>query len=62
MITTIARPARINAVYPTLVKKNQPGMDGDEGCRIIRADPGLAMLPVIMVTGFAGHDDLAISL
>jgi uncharacterized protein (TIGR02266 family) len=29
---------------------NMPGMDGDEVCRVIKADPALAATPVIMVT------------
>jgi putative two-component system response regulator len=45
-----------------LLDVRMPGMDGNEVCRRIRGELGLAMLPVIMVTGFGGHDDLAISL
>jgi len=45
-----------------LLDVRMPGMDGNEVCRWIRAELGMSMLPVIMVTGFGGHDDLAISL
>ncbi len=45
-----------------LLDVRMPGMDGNEVCRRIRTELGLAMLPVIMVTGFGGHDDLAVSL
>jgi putative two-component system response regulator len=45
-----------------LLDVRMPGMDGNEVCRRIRMELGLAMLPVIMVTGFGGHDDLAVSL
>ena len=55
----ILRQREFDAV---LLDVRMPGMDGNEVCRRIRADLGLAMLPVIMVTGFGGHDDLAISL
>jgi putative two-component system response regulator len=55
----ILRGAEFDAV---LLDVRMPGMDGNEVCRRIRAELGLAMLPVIMVTGFGGHDDLAISL
>lgn len=34
-----------------LLDKLMPGMDGDEVCRRIRGELGLAMLPIIMVTG-----------
>jgi putative two-component system response regulator len=45
-----------------LLDVRMPGMDGNEVCRRIRAELGQTMLPVIMVTGFGGQDDLAISL
>ncbi|WP_299540946.1 HD domain-containing phosphohydrolase [uncultured Herbaspirillum sp.] len=34
-----------------LLDKRMPGMDGDETCRRIRGELGLALLPVLMVTG-----------
>lgn len=45
-----------------LLDVRMPGMDGNEVCRRIRRELQLSMLPVIMVTGFGGHDDLAVSL
>jgi len=55
----ILREQEFDAV---LLDVRMPGMDGNEVCRRIRTELGLSMLPVIMVTGFGGHDDLAISL
>jgi putative two-component system response regulator len=45
-----------------LLDVRMPGIDGNEVCKRIRNELGLPMLPVIMVTGFGGHDDLAVSL
>ncbi len=45
-----------------LLDKNMPDMSGDLACRRIRGELGLALLPVLMVTGSAGTDDLARSL
>ena len=55
----ILRAQEFDAV---LLDVRMPGMNGNEVCRRIRFELGLAMLPVIMVTGYGGHDDLAISL
>lgn len=55
----ILREQEFDAV---LLDVRMPGMDGNEVCRRIRTELGLSLLPVIMVTGFGGHDDLAISL
>ena len=35
-----------------------PGMDGYEVCRRLRANPGTAAIPVVMVTGLHGVDDV----
>jgi len=45
-----------------LLDKRMPGMDGDEVCRRIRGELGLAMLPVLMVTGNSDVDNLSRSL
>ena len=45
-----------------LLDRHMPGLSGDEACRRIRADPAHALLPVLMVTGSLGGDDLATSL
>lgn len=45
-----------------LLDKRMPGMDGDEVCRRIRSELELELLPVIMVTGNNGSDDLSRSL
>ena len=39
-----------------------PRMDGHEVCRRIRGELGEALLPIIVVTGHGGQDDLATSL
>jgi len=45
-----------------LADKRMPGMDGDMLCRRIRGNPGLALLPVLMVTGSNSREDLLKSL
>ncbi|MGZ8175884.1 MULTISPECIES: response regulator [Methylobacter] len=45
-----------------LLDKRMAGIDGDEVCRRIRNELKLALLPVIMVTGNNGSDDLSCSL
>ncbi|MGZ5076842.1 MAG: response regulator [Methylobacter sp.] len=45
-----------------LLDKRMPGMDGNEVCRRIRNELELKLLPVIMVTGNSGSDDLSRSL
>ncbi|MCX7093621.1 MAG: response regulator [Methylobacter sp.] len=45
-----------------LLDKRMPGMDGDEVCRRIRSELDLELLPIIMVTGNSGSDDLSRSL
>jgi putative two-component system response regulator len=45
-----------------LLDKRMPGMDGNEVCRRIRTELKLELLPVIMVTGSTGSDELLCSL
>lgn len=45
-----------------LLDRHMPGLSGDDTCRLIRAVPAQALLPVLMVTGSIGGDDLAASL
>lgn len=45
-----------------LLDKRMPGMDGDEVCRRIRNELKLELLPVIMVTGNRGSNELSCSL
>jgi putative two-component system response regulator len=45
-----------------LLDKNMPALGGDDTCRRIRGELGLALLPVLMVTGSSGAGDLAGSL
>jgi class 3 adenylate cyclase len=51
--------AAIHARTPDLVLLDvvMPGMSGYEVCRAIRADPRLAMLPVVMVTALDDRDE-----
>ncbi|HBD09133.1 MAG TPA: two-component system response regulator [Syntrophobacteraceae bacterium] len=52
---------RIGAQPPDLLILDimMPEMDGLELCKVIRKDPNLANLQVIIVTGFPGHDKVA---
>lgn len=45
-----------------LLDKHMPGLTGDETCRRLRALPGLAGLPVLVLTGSGGPQDHAASL
>jgi putative two-component system response regulator len=45
-----------------LMDKSMPGMDGTEVCKRIRSELKLELLPVIMVTGNGGCDELTCSL
>lgn len=45
-----------------LLDKRMPGMDGDEVCRRIRSELELELLPIIIVTGNSGSEDLSRSL
>ena len=45
-----------------LTDRRMPGMDGDEFCRRVRRQPGLAMLPILMVTGSTASSDLQAGL
>lgn len=45
-----------------LLDKRMPGMDGDEVCRQLRGALGIAMLPVLMLTGNGDIDNLTQSL
>lgn len=53
---------RTHSFDAVLLDKRMPGMDGDEVCRRIRSELKLELLPVIMVTGNSGSDDLSHSL
>jgi len=60
-----AQALRILAAHDcdvVLLDKRMPGMDGDETCRRIRQELGLAMLPILMVTGNSDIDNLKQSL
>lgn len=46
------------SVDAVLLDKRMPDMDGDTVCRQIRSDLQLDLLPIIMVTGTNGTDDL----
>ncbi|WP_337191599.1 response regulator transcription factor [Nocardioides flavescens] len=39
-----------------------PGVDGHDVTRLLRADPGTAALPILMLTARAGEDDLLLGL
>ncbi|WP_374509861.1 HD domain-containing phosphohydrolase [Niveibacterium sp.] len=45
-----------------LLDRHMPGLSGDEVCRRIRRDLGDAMLPILMLTGDSGSQDLAAAL
>jgi class 3 adenylate cyclase len=51
--------AAIRARAPDLVLLDvlMPGLDGYEVCRAVRADPALAMLPVVMVTALEDREE-----
>ena len=36
-----------------LTDRRMPGMDGDEFCRRVRSDLGLAVQPILMITGLS---------
>lgn len=44
-----------------LLDLNMPGIDGRETLRIIRADPGLRNIPVVILTTSAAADDIEAS-
>jgi class 3 adenylate cyclase len=50
---------RVRAALPDLLLLDTlaPGMDGYEVCRAVRADPALALLPVVMVTAVPDRDE-----
>jgi two-component system cell cycle response regulator len=51
--------AKIEAEKPDIVLLNvmMPGLDGFETCRRIKADPAMARIPVVMITGLADVAD-----
>ncbi|MFZ2404347.1 MAG: HD domain-containing phosphohydrolase [Methylobacter sp.] len=53
---------RTHSFDVVLLDKRMPGMDGDEVCRRIRSELDLELLPVIMITGDSGSDELSHSL
>ena len=48
---------RANAPDMLLLDVLMPGLDGYEVCRAVRADPALAMLPVVMVTALGDREE-----
>jgi len=54
---------RADTVQPgiVLLDLNMPGIDGRETLRVIRADPGLRRIPVVILTTSAAADDIALS-
>ena len=52
--------AKIAAEKPDIILLDvmMPGLDGFEVCRLIKADPMMADIPVIMVTALSAVDDL----
>lgn len=49
-------------VDAVLLDKQLPGFDGDEVCRHIRKELGLAKLPILMITGDNGGNGFTASL
>ncbi len=45
-----------------ILDKRMPGLDGDEVCRRIREKLRLRLLPIIMISGAAGSEELVLSL
>lgn len=54
--------AQAQAFDLVLLDKYMPGLTGDETCRRLRALPGLARLPVLVLTGSGGAQEHAASL
>jgi CheY-like chemotaxis protein len=54
---------RVDTAQPgiVLLDLNMPGIDGRETLRVIRADPGLRRIPVVILTTSAAADDIALS-
>jgi uncharacterized protein (TIGR02266 family) len=50
--------ARREKPHMVLLDLNMPGMSGDEVCRVMKADPDLGKIPVIMVTSGQKEEDL----
>jgi class 3 adenylate cyclase len=55
----VAALAALRARLPDLLLLDvlMPGLDGYEVCRAVRADPALAMLPVVMVTALGDREE-----
>jgi two-component system response regulator len=53
--TDLARPGIV------LLDLNMPGIDGRETLRIIRADPAIRRIPVVILTTSTADDDIAAS-
>jgi CheY-like chemotaxis protein len=54
-----AEPAAAPRPGIILLDLNMPGIDGRETLKIIRADPVLARIPVVILTTSAAEDDIA---
>jgi DNA-binding response OmpR family regulator len=45
--------AKLSRPHLIVLDTNMPGMNGHEVCRLIRADPGLSVTPIIVISAIA---------